>query len=347
MATCSGRFGNTEFRRFRGAIRSAHSRMVTVARWAWPTLLCPARSLAVAVLIGALALVSGSATANAQSGGDYVITKGAIAGGGGTATGGDYVMSGTIGQHDADEPLAGGDYELSGGFWAGVDPTVLPPEIGDDTCVGGSNDGGSCSTGADCPGGVCGLKSRYISIAPPPEPGFDRTIQVCITTMPQYPARETECWWAGPQISISNGPNPSSAGAPLQCTTTPHAQEWTTAPLHLFGAAIIPGSDYEVTMCDDNGANCSAPLPAATGKWGDVATPFGGASQPNFGDVSSILDGFRGVVTALSTARLDLAGSGGSGQPNLPNQIVNFGDVSASLDAFRGLSYPFTVTPCP
>ena len=41
-----------------------------------------------------------------------------IAGGGGTSTGGVFSVSGTIGQHDAGGPLTGGNYSLTGGFWA-------------------------------------------------------------------------------------------------------------------------------------------------------------------------------------------------------------------------------------
>jgi len=41
-----------------------------------------------------------------------------IAGGGGTSTGGAYQVSGTIGQHDAGGPMTGGNYSLTGGFWA-------------------------------------------------------------------------------------------------------------------------------------------------------------------------------------------------------------------------------------
>lgn len=37
------------------------------------------------------------------------------------STGGQYELSGTIGQADAGGPLTGGSYELSGGFWAGAD----------------------------------------------------------------------------------------------------------------------------------------------------------------------------------------------------------------------------------
>jgi hypothetical protein len=41
-----------------------------------------------------------------------------VAGGGGTSTGSVYSVSGTIGQHDASGPMTGGNYSLTGGFWA-------------------------------------------------------------------------------------------------------------------------------------------------------------------------------------------------------------------------------------
>jgi hypothetical protein len=41
-----------------------------------------------------------------------------VAGGGGSSTGGVYVISGTVGQHDAGGPMTGGPYSLTGGFWA-------------------------------------------------------------------------------------------------------------------------------------------------------------------------------------------------------------------------------------
>src|ERR1035437_4841760 len=53
--------------------------------------------------------------ANAQS---YSIDWYKISGGGGTSTGGTYQVSGTIGQYDADGPMASGNYSLTGGFWA-------------------------------------------------------------------------------------------------------------------------------------------------------------------------------------------------------------------------------------
>ena len=40
-----------------------------------------------------------------------------ISGGGGTSSGSNYTVSGTIGQHDAGGPMTNGQYSLTGGFW--------------------------------------------------------------------------------------------------------------------------------------------------------------------------------------------------------------------------------------
>jgi hypothetical protein len=49
-----------------------------------------------------------------------------IAGGGGTSTNGQYAVSGTIGQHDAGGPITGGNYSLTGGFWALISVVQTP-----------------------------------------------------------------------------------------------------------------------------------------------------------------------------------------------------------------------------
>ena len=54
-------------------------------------------------------------TAYAQS---YSIAWSTIDGGGGTSTGGVFTVSGTIGQPDAGGPMTGGNFSLTGGFWA-------------------------------------------------------------------------------------------------------------------------------------------------------------------------------------------------------------------------------------
>lgn len=72
-----------------------------------------------------------------------------IDGGGGTSTGGDFELSGTMGQHDASTTLTGGDWELAGGFWPGVATT--------DLCAGvDCDDGVTCTVDAcDSATGLC------------------------------------------------------------------------------------------------------------------------------------------------------------------------------------------------
>ena len=67
------------------------------------------------------ALVS---TVTAQSCGQYELSWSTIDGGGGTSSGGQYTVMGTIGQPDAGYSDGGG-YELLGGFWAGEPLCVI------------------------------------------------------------------------------------------------------------------------------------------------------------------------------------------------------------------------------
>ncbi len=59
---------------------------------------------------------AGSAERHITAAGDYDLTWFTVDGGGGTSTGGGFVLTGTAGQPDAGE-LAGGDFVLRGGFW--------------------------------------------------------------------------------------------------------------------------------------------------------------------------------------------------------------------------------------
>jgi len=67
------------------------------------------------VLIALLAVAASTNGALAQ----LTIPWYTIDGGGGTSTGGNFTLSGTIGQPDAGV-LSGGNFILSGGFWAGA-----------------------------------------------------------------------------------------------------------------------------------------------------------------------------------------------------------------------------------
>jgi hypothetical protein len=86
---------------------------------------------------GFAALVALGLTAAPALGDEYAVDWWTIDCGGaiGTVTGGEYALSGTIGQFDAGTTMAGGDYQAVGGFWTGgmgitsdvADPNAGPP----------------------------------------------------------------------------------------------------------------------------------------------------------------------------------------------------------------------------
>ncbi len=61
----------------------------------------------------------------AVSGGVFELSWYTIDGGGGTSEGGQFTVSGTIGQHDAGV-MTGGGFSLSGGFWTTSTAVQLP-----------------------------------------------------------------------------------------------------------------------------------------------------------------------------------------------------------------------------
>jgi len=227
-------------------------------------------------------------------------------------------------------------------------PVNDPPQVGDNTCqTAGADTGVPCNTDADCtPPAVCGSKVRYLSITPA-NAGVPSSIRVRVLSAPQFPALVGSEFFAGPEQNIPNSPNAAQRGALIQCIADPHQQVWTTGPLHLFGAGIVPTTTYAVSHCDGLGDNCSTELNVQMAKWGDVVRPFRGGSQPNFGDVSAIVAKFGNVASAPSTPRADLVGPQAPGTPNTPNQGINFADVSNDVSAFSGFQYPYTVTACP
>lgn len=66
-----------------------------------------------------LAVLISAITFAQFSGGDFEITKSTIDGGGGTSSNGDFSLTGTIGQPEANRQISsGGGFMLAGGFWA-------------------------------------------------------------------------------------------------------------------------------------------------------------------------------------------------------------------------------------
>ncbi|MFC1997050.1 hypothetical protein ACFLXI_05515 [Chloroflexota bacterium] len=73
------------------------------------------RAVMLAILVTLLIATLVLAAPNAFS-----ISWWTVDGGGGTSQGGDYAVSGTIGQPDTSPLMSGGDYEVVGGFWGGA-----------------------------------------------------------------------------------------------------------------------------------------------------------------------------------------------------------------------------------
>jgi hypothetical protein len=67
----------------------------------------------------ALSVLVSTAVLAQSSGGDFTLVKNTIDNGGGTSAGGNFTLTGTIGQHDASRiSSGGGNFLLAGGFWA-------------------------------------------------------------------------------------------------------------------------------------------------------------------------------------------------------------------------------------
>ncbi|MBI3834080.1 MAG: hypothetical protein HY287_07090 [Planctomycetes bacterium] len=301
-----------------------------------------APALAFGILIG-----WGAASAFAQSGGGYLMRKSVIGSGGGTAVGGQYRMSGTVGQHDASEP-AGGSYLMRGGFWA---PAVPAPValLAD-------------PTGID--------KTRYLSFQVPAGQAGNTALQVTLVSLmhpnppnlPQFPppnfsAQEGSVRYVGTPSNCAETESPPTSFkcATLQCT--PVYMDWEVAlagqTLHVTGQAVIPSSTYEIRQlgasCQGNESPCTAvslPLTVRTQRWGDVASAFQAPApapltQPNISDVAACVDKFKSVPTAIIVARADV-------NPAVPNGRVDIADVANIVDAFKNLTYPYPgPTTCP
>ena len=81
------------------------------------------RALPLRLCVSAVIWLVGLSVSHAQS---YAIDWYKVAGGGGTSTGGTYQVSGTIGQPDASGAMTGGNYSLTGGFWALISVVQTP-----------------------------------------------------------------------------------------------------------------------------------------------------------------------------------------------------------------------------
>jgi len=183
-------------------------------------------------------------------------------------------------------------------------------------------------------------KNRYLSFEPQAG-GVNTAIRVTITSSTTFPGTVGNSYWVGPHdTTCSNCNGTPFVHASLQCTQ--HCQDWGgLGVIHAHGPEVVPDTTYEIEvidcLCDPNDPLAfSPPLVLTNQKWGDLISPFGGAAQPNFGDITALVDTFKCSGLELPTVRAQL-------QPNAPVPCTNpnFADITADVDAFKGSLYPF------
>ncbi len=248
-------------------------------------------------------------------------------------------------------------------------PCVNPANCdeGTDTCIG--------ELPAPLPDPSGDNRPRFLSFSNPGQTGQQTAVRVKLVLLhhvaPPYTAGASIAFTAFEGQSLYIGPpvqyvESVSSGVPfmaskLQCA--PYYQDWTTISLlHVTGEAIVPSSSYDVenlaaacmglettAPCLSGGANVSAPMPIATGRWGDVVTTFQlptpPVTQPDFNDIGALVNKFKSALGAPIKARAMLAGEGARGLINLTPDL-GFGHISACVDAFKGLPYPYKVGKC-
>lgn len=188
-------------------------------------------------------------------------------------------------------------------------------------------------------------KSRYVSVVVPP-PGLgqdatDQALRIRAVDLGVFGGLNGETWWVGAPESVDDPAAPlgSFAAARLQCA--PHFMDWAAVgTVHVYGPEIVPGATYDVERVDaccpslDDPSCYSAAVGVATGTWGDAVGPFGGGSQPNFADVTALVNKFANESAPVLTYQVDLV-------PDVLNHTVNFADITADVEAFKGLAYPY------
>jgi hypothetical protein len=86
-------------------------------------------------LVFLVTLLLGVTWALRASAPEWAIPSWTVDGGGGRSSGGDYVLTGTLGQADAGTTMGEGEYTVAGGFWgargdgSGVDHDVYLPLV--------------------------------------------------------------------------------------------------------------------------------------------------------------------------------------------------------------------------
>jgi len=198
------------------------------------------------------------------------------------------------------------------------------------------------------------IKNRYISFTSrvsywtpktafidPRLEGKRAAIRVKFVNLDRFPELNGQVRWVGPPSTYPDATTPFGEFIASQLQCEPYYADWSHAEyMHAFGDAIVPNSRYEVQIVAESctpplldETKFSPPVTIVTQKWGDVAEPNGGASQPNFSDITRLVDAFRQAEGAIVKPRAQL-------QPQTVNPAgnVTFSDISTGVARSAGLS---------
>lgn len=185
--------------------------------------------------------------------------------------------------------------------------------------------------------------NRYLALSPPQD-GQQSAIRVTLSDLDGFAGSNGEVRWVGPPAVYNDiAPGATFSAASLQCD--PYFTDWSTwDELYVYGAAVVPGSSYSVqAVTQDCGADAqesdfSTSIELHTQQWGDVIAPFASpmATQPDFADISALVEAFLGNASAPKLPRDQL-------HPTIlaPSSPTDFTDISDCVDAFLGQSYPY------
>jgi len=224
-------------------------------------------------------------------------------------------------------------------------PIAIPLDFGADPTGYDKNRAISLSAPSGLSVGSTAIRVRLVDLQNP-NPGNP----VCCPPA-DFSGFEGEDRWLGPPANYpeaaENPGGPQFTAALLRCT--PHYRsDWDSFGLvHVLGAEIMPSSEYLVHAVEEGtGVVATSGLSISTPRWGDVVDEFcepGNCptTQPDFVDISAIVDKFKSVASAPIRPRAQL-------QPRVPatNLSVDFLDISSCVDAFKGLAFPHIWGPC-
>jgi hypothetical protein len=213
-------------------------------------------------------------------------------------------------------------------------------------------------------------KNRSFAFVIPGDPGQDTAIRVKLASLhhpagppnaPDFTALEGQIRYLnsfrdGADNPVFDCPDSPAFGTTYTCAVLgcePEYRDWVAAfdgdPVHVFGSAVVPSSEYAIThlaaTCAGNEAACTdmwAELFVTTERWGNVDnTPA--LSAPNAVDLGLIVSKVKDVAGALIEPRAQL-------QPGTPDPLgdsLSALDIARGVDSVQGDPYPFTIDSCP